>query len=101
MRRKKKKSGPVGGREELCEVLYKRAMGFVCEETVDEYAVSGGGEELKLVKRKITAKYNPPDLAAIKALLEFDGDGLNNLTDEELEKEKQRLIERLKKELEQ
>ena len=95
----RKKRDKEGGKNELRELLYKRAMGFICEETVDEYAVSDGDEELKLVKRKITSKYNPPDLAAIKALLELKEDGLDAFSDEELEEERRRLIEKIKSEI--
>ena len=49
-----------------------------------------------MVKRKVVIKPVPPDVSALKLLVEIDDDkDLSNLTDEELEKEKLRLIETL------
>ena len=48
--------------------------------------------ELKLVKKKITRREIPPDIKAVKLLL----DGGEELTDEQLEAEKNKLIEMLK-----
>ena len=47
--------------------------------------------ELKLVKKKVTKREIPPDIKAVKLLL----DGREELTDEELEAEKQKLLEML------
>ncbi len=49
--------------------------------------------ELTLVKRKVTKKDIPPDIKAMKMLM---GDGENELSDEELEAEKQKLLQKLK-----
>ena len=49
------------------KMLLKKAMGYKVKENVDEYA--SVGEEMKLVKRRITTKYVSPDLAAAKTLL--------------------------------
>ena len=49
-----------------------------------------------MVKRKVVIKPVPPDVSALKLLVEIDDDkDISNLTDEELEKEKLRLIETL------
>ena len=48
--------------------------------------------ELKLVKKKITRREIPPDIKAVKLLL----DGREELSDEELETEKQKLLNMLK-----
>lgn len=50
--------------------------------------------ELRLVKRKITKREIPPDIKAVKLLM--DGSGDEELTDEELEAEKQKLLGMLK-----
>ncbi len=50
--------------------------------------------EYKLVKRKVTTREIPPDIKAVKLLL--DGESDENFTDEELEEEKQRLLKLLK-----
>ena len=53
---------------------------------------------MRMVKRKVVSKNVPPDVSAAKLLYEIEGGGTNlkDLSDEELEKEKQRLLEILK-----
>ncbi len=72
--------------------LVKCATGFSSGETVEEYVLTDG--EYKLVKRKVTTREIPPDIKAVKLLL--DGGGDENLSDEELEEEKQKLLKLLK-----
>lgn len=50
--------------------------------------------EYKLVKRKVTTREIPPDIKAVKLLL--DGGSDEAFSDEELEEEKQRLLKLLK-----
>ena len=50
--------------------------------------------EYKLVKRKVTTREIPPDIKAVKLLL--DGGNDEAFADEELEEEKQRLLKLLK-----
>ena len=57
---------------------------------MEEFAVDGDGE-LKLVKRKITRRDIPPDIKAVKMLMEERGE----LSDEELEAEKAELLKLL------
>ena len=80
--------------QEIKEAILKVALGYCLEEVTEEYGVEDG--ELKLVKRKETKKDIPPDLKAVKLLLE-DKD-YTVLSDEELEKEKQKLLKQLKEE---
>ena len=80
--------------QEIKEAIMKVALGYSLEEVTEEYGVEDG--ELKLVKRKETKKDIPPDLKAVKLLLE-DKD-YTVLSDEELEKEKQKLLKQLKEE---
>ena len=61
------------------------------EETVKEYSVEDG--EMKLVKMKVTKRDIPPDIKAVRMILDETAD---ELSDEELEAEKQRLIKILK-----
>ncbi|MBD5583857.1 MAG: hypothetical protein HDQ88_02135 [Clostridia bacterium] len=56
---------------------------------VEEFTLEDG--ELKLVKRKVTKRDVPPDIKAVKLLL----DGKEELSDEELEAEKERLLKML------
>ena len=85
----------------LQDALLKKAIGFTCSETIEEYATTEN--ELTLTKRKVTTKEIPPDTTALKTLLELYDDSpknsIENLTDEELEQEKQKIIEKLKGEI--
>ncbi|MDE7082480.1 MAG: hypothetical protein K2O89_02095 [Clostridia bacterium] len=56
---------------------------------MEEFTIEDG--ELKLVKKKVTKREIPPDIKAVKLLLEERGEA----TDEELEEEKQRLLKML------
>ena len=76
------------------EALKKCAVGFGTSEVVEEFAVEDG--ELKLVKRKVTRRDIPPDIKAGKMLL--DDDDVSEMSDEQLESERQRLIRQLKEE---
>lgn len=57
---------------------------------MEEFAVQDG--ELRLVKKKVTKREIPPDIKAVKLLL----DGKEELSDEELEAERQKLLDILK-----
>lgn len=79
------------------KALKKRALGYDSTEVTEEYTDDGDGG-VKLVKRKVVKKNVPPDVSAVKLLIEMDGQevGIESFTDEELEAEKQRLIKILK-----
>lgn len=81
--------------DKIRDAILKVALGFTVEEVTEEYDAKEG--ELKLIKRKETKKDVPPDLKAVKLLLE-DGLDYSALTDEQLEAEKQRLLRELKEE---
>ncbi len=83
------------GEDKIRDAILKVALGYTVEEVTEEYDAKDG--ELRLVKRKETKKDVPPDLKAVKLLLE-DGTDYSALSDEELEQEKQRLIRQLKDE---
>lgn len=74
------------------DALTRCAVGMNASEVVEEFTVEDG--ELKLVKKKVTRRDIPPDIKAVKMLMD-SGDAAN-LTDEELEKEREKLIELLK-----
>ena len=78
------------------KILTKKAKGYTVKEKTDEYVVVDG--VLSLNKRKIVTKNVPPDISAIKALIELDNtiDSVETLTDEQLQAEKLRLIKVLK-----
>ncbi len=78
-------------RDDIIDAVVKRACGYEAKETIDEYSVVDGA--LELVKRRITVKDVPPDIAAAKLLM--DTGDVSDLTDEQLEQEKARLLDEL------
>lgn len=55
-------------RKRILAGVLKKATGYESVETQEEYALNDG--DMVLVKRKITKKDVPPDLGAVKLLLE-------------------------------
>ena len=76
--------------DEVLEVLKKKAKGYRTRETVEEYTVQDGEEVLN--KKKVTVKDVPPDMTALKAYAEMSGKSVESMSDEELEREKERLL---------
>ena len=86
--------------EDIKKALLKKALGFCSDEIVEEYSLDEQGNSV-LNKRKVTKKYNPPDISAMKILLEKENvldDRLSHMTMSELKKEKKRLLKLLKEE---
>ena len=81
--------------EKIGEALLKVALGYQIAEVTEEYAEVDGA--LKLTKRKKTKKNVPPDLKAVQMLLENSGGSAeySAWSDEDLEKEKARLLQAL------
>lgn len=79
-------------RDKVEEALEKCAVGLLASEVVEEFAIEDG--ELKLVKKKVTKREIPPDIKAVKMLL--DSGGLGGATDEELACEREKLLKLLK-----
>ena len=75
--------------------LIKKALGYDATEIVEEYVSSEEGE-IKLQKKKVTKKNVPPDITAIKLLLEEQECSVQSMSDEQLEMEKERLLALLK-----
>lgn len=90
---KEKDKDIIGG--DINSALLKKALGFDAKEVVEEYAMNEEGE-VKLSKKKITTKCVPPDVSALKMLLDKSVP-LAELSDEELEAEKTRLLEILRR----
>lgn len=78
--------------DKIKEAILKVALGYSLEEVTEEYDVKDGA--LRLVKRKETKKDVPPDLKAARLL--YEEKDLSALSDEELERERQRLLSELK-----
>lgn len=91
---KEKSKKKVQDKSDYKKALIKKALGYDAVETVEEYADTDG--EIRLLKKKVTKKSVPPDVTALKLLLETEQTPVSSLTDEELEEEKMRLIELLK-----
>lgn len=84
--------------EKIKKALYKKALGYDSTETVEEYALFDDG--VKLTKKKITKKNVPPDITALKILLDGEIKPIADMSDEELENEKKRLMKILAEEKE-
>lgn len=82
------------------KALLKKALGYDIKEVVEEFAKDKEGENL-LIKKKCTTKHFPPDVSAIKILLSYYDEKtfeeLENMTDEELLAEKEKLFIQLQK----
>ncbi len=86
--------------KDLESALLKKALGYDHDEVVEEYVVDEEGA-VKLSKKKVTTKHFSPDIPAAKILLEEFNQTTNvyeKMTDDELQKEKMKLIKLLKKE---
>lgn len=83
-------------KEKIRSALTKKAVGYDAKEVVEEYQDTDNG--LVLTKKKVTKKHYPPDTQAAKMILDALSEEKNysSMTDEELEREKERLIEGLK-----
>ncbi len=79
--------------EDLKGALKKCAVGFGTSEVVEEFSVEDG--ELRLVKKKVPRRDVPPDIKAVKLLMEGDAGALS---DEEIEEEMKNLEKMLKEE---
>ena len=77
------------------KAILNKALGCTTQEVIEEYGLAGEGFVLQ--KRKTSTKSYPPDLSALQMLI-ASGDNINKyaeLSDEELEQEKVRLIKLL------
>ncbi len=81
--------------ENVMRALERKALGYETDEVVEEYAFREG-EEI-LVKKKVTRKSVPPDIQAAKMLLEKQTPP-REMSDEQIAREKQRLLQLLKEE---
>ena len=89
MKGKNKKQKQVDKRD-LEQALIKKALGYDATEVVEEYV--GDGDEIKLSKKKVTTKNVPPDMSALKFLLDESQKDVGEMSDQELYEEKVRLL---------
>ena len=84
--------------DEIKQTLLKKALGYESDEVVEEYSTDENGKPV-LSKRKITKKFNPPDINALRFLFEqseLSDDEIEKMTDKQLLQEKERLLQLLK-----
>lgn len=80
--------------DKVRDAVLKVALGFRVEEVTEEYGMEDG--EMRLVKRRETHKDIPPDLKAVRLLL--DGTNYSAYSDEQLEAERVKLLAALEQE---
>ena len=83
--------------KKIQKALIDKALGYTTQEVTEEYAFTG--DEFVLQKRKTSTKTYPPDLSALQMLIDkedMEENEIEKLTDEELQKEKERLLKILK-----
>lgn len=84
-------------KNELLKLLKKKAQGYKVDEVVEEY-VHDDQDGLRLIKRKVTKKYVPPDTSAVKLLLDLEPN-IADMTDQQIKEEIERLKAQIQKEL--
>ena len=89
MKGKRKKSAVTD--KELKQALIKKALGYDVTEVVEEY-LSGDDGDVKLAKKKVSVKSVPPDMTALKILMDEQECNVSEMSDDELIKEKKRLL---------
>lgn len=76
-------------KEKIEKSLIKKALGYQYKEVIEEYSIGEDGE--KLSKKKVTTKDVPPDISAVKLLLESlnvaQSVDFDELSEEELKQE--------------
>ena len=86
-------------KKELSKAVMSKANGCEAREVIEEYVFDEQTEDIKLVKKKVTTKYLPPDITAVKMYLgmtQNSTDVYQKMTDAELVSEKKRLLNILK-----
>ena len=79
--------------ERARKAVSKLALGYDLVEVTEEYVVDEETALAHLAKKKIITKQMPPDIEAYKLL--YGQTMYDDLSDEELEREKQRLLKQL------
>ena len=82
----------------LGDALLKKAIGYDTSEIIEEFSENDG--QVVLVKKKVTKKSVPPDMTALKMLLEGESRAdVTTMTEEELKAERNRLLKELANDL--
>ncbi len=84
---------------DVMTALTKKALGYEVQEIIEEYSVDENNNE-RLMKKKVTTKSVPPDITAVKVILELENlnnnQSLKDLTDEELDEKINQIIKQIK-----
>lgn len=85
--------------EDIVNALTKKARGYDSKEVVEEFAFDENSDE-RIVKKKITTKVVPPDVSAVKVLLELENNlhsqNFEQLTDQEIDQKIDEILNTLK-----
>lgn len=84
--------------DETMDAIKTLARGLVIKEVTKEYTADEHGD-LKLIKKKVNSKTLPPSVDVVKMIYTANldnGDRYKNMSDDELEREKLRLLGELK-----
>ena len=76
--------------------MKRRATGYDFTEVTEEYGENKDGE-LKVLKKKVVTKNLPPDVSALKLLIDIEGEenDVLKMTTEELIAEKEKILKRI------
>ena len=84
--------------KQIDESLFRKAMGYTLDEVTEEYVNDENGD-IKLVKKKVSKKHVPADIAALKVWLENNKTNHNNkfdnLSDEEIKERIKKLQQKV------
>ncbi len=79
--------------KQILKALMKKALGYEYSEITSEYQMVEG--ELQETKRRVVTKENAPDVSAAKLLLDYSTEEDKPISEEEIQREKMRLIKLL------
>ena len=76
--------------------MKRRAVGYDFTEVTEEYGENKDGE-LTVLKKKVVTKNLPPDVSALKLLIDIEGEETDvmKMTTEELLIEKEKILKRM------
>ena len=87
--------------ERIKKALLKKAVGYSTKEEIVEFTRDDAGAEV-VSKRKVSKKHIPPDISALRLLIEHfysnKFQDVQTMSDEELQREREKIIELLKEE---
>ncbi len=76
--------------KQILKALFRKAVGYEYNEVTSEYQIVDG--EMQETKRRVVSKENAPDVSAAKLLLDYKQERETPISEEEIRREKMRLI---------